>query len=173
MYVDEFGLTLGAPLATIVLEITDQFLALSVDRDDRLSSAEEVDRLRVDVTKLCVAIDGVTAFPCLAVCLQAVVHPAQQMANNRRANLVPLLPQLFGEITQAPAGPQQHSHGVTARRWLNHSLQFAQHRCILNDFSFASATRLTDTSGRRRHINANVAKPVINGRASQARNAGH
>src|SRR5262245_23616246 len=98
MYVDEFGLTLGAPLATIVLEITDQFLALSVDRDDRLSSAEEVDRLRVDVTKLCVAIDVVAAFPCLAVCLQAVVHPAQQIANNRRANLVPLRPQLFGEI---------------------------------------------------------------------------
>src|SRR5262245_14394697 len=172
MYVDEFGLTLGPPLATIVLEITDQFLALSVDRDDRLSSAEEVDRLRVDVTKLCVAIDVVAAFPCLAVCLQAVVHPAQQIANNRRANLVPLRPQLFGEITQAPAGPQQHSHGVAARRRLNQSLQVTQQRWILKGFPFASATRLTDTSGRR-HIIANVTKAVINGRASQARNAGH
>src|SRR5499426_4535384 len=98
MYVDEFGLTLGAPLATIVLEITDQFLALSVDRDDRLSRAEEVDRLRVDVTKLCVAIDVVTAFPCLAVCLQAVVHPAQQIANNRRANLCPFFPSSLARL---------------------------------------------------------------------------
>src|SRR5215510_8021356 len=139
MYVDEFGLTLGAPLATIVLEITDQFLALSVDRDDRLSSAEEVDRLRVDVTKLCVAIDVVAAFPCLAVCLQAVVHPAQQIANNRRENLVPILPQLFGEMTQAPADPQEHSHGIASRRGLYWRLQVAQQRWILNGIGSASA----------------------------------
>src|SRR5262245_64475023 len=131
MYVDEFGLTLGAPLATIVLEITDQFLALSVDRDDRLSSAEEVDRLRVDVTKLCVAIDVVAAFPCLAVCLQAVVHPAQQIANNRRANLVPLRPQLVGGITQSPACPHQHSQWVASRCRHHRSLQVAKRRWIL------------------------------------------
>src|SRR5215475_10728776 len=44
----------GAPLATVVLEISDHFLALGIDRDDRLISAEEIDRLVVDVTKLCV-----------------------------------------------------------------------------------------------------------------------
>src|SRR5262245_39302516 len=56
MNIDEFGLTLGAPLAAVVLEISHQFLALGVDRDDRLISAEEVHRLVVDVTKLCVAV---------------------------------------------------------------------------------------------------------------------
>src|SRR5262249_61156685 len=61
--VDEFGLALGAPLATVVLEISHQFLALGVDRDDRLISAEEVHRLLVDVTKLCVAVDMPTDFP--------------------------------------------------------------------------------------------------------------
>ena len=65
--VNEFGLTLGAPLATIVLEISHQFLALGVDRDDRLISAEECDGLVVDVTKLCLAIDVVATFSRLAV----------------------------------------------------------------------------------------------------------
>src|SRR5262249_24619679 len=105
--VDELGLALGVPLATVVLEISDQFLALGVDRDDRLISAEEVDRLVIDVTKLCVAIDVSTAFPRLAVCLQAVVHLAEQIAHNGGADLVPLLRQLPDEITQAPAGPQE------------------------------------------------------------------
>lgn len=89
-------------------------------------SAEEVDRLVVDIAKLCVAIDVVAAFPGLAVRLQAVAHPAQQSANNRGADLVPLLPQLLGQITQAPAGPQQRSHGVAARRGRNQSLEVAQ-----------------------------------------------
>ena len=64
--VDELGLALAVPLATVVLEISHQFLAIGIDRDDRLISAEEVDRLIVDVTKLCVAIDVPTAFPRLA-----------------------------------------------------------------------------------------------------------
>src|SRR5215470_12876835 len=109
MNIDEFGLTLGAPLAAVVLEISHQFLALGIDRDDRLISAEEVDRLVVDVTKLCVAIDVPTAFSRLAVCLQAVVHLAQQIAHNGRTDLVTLLCQLPDEITQAPARPQQRS----------------------------------------------------------------
>lgn len=54
-------------------------------------SAEEVDRLVVDVAKLCVAIDVPTAFPRLTVCLQAVVHLAEQIAHNGRADLVSLL----------------------------------------------------------------------------------
>jgi hypothetical protein len=72
-----------------------------------LISAKDVDRLVVDVTKPWVAIDVPTAFPRLAICLQAVVHLAGQIAHNRRADLVPLLCQFFDEITEAPAGPQE------------------------------------------------------------------
>jgi hypothetical protein len=50
---------------------------------------------RVWASPLCVAIDVVAAFPCLAVCPQAVVHPAQQIANNGRANLVARLLRLW------------------------------------------------------------------------------
>src|SRR5262245_13958748 len=123
MNIADFGFTLRAPLAAVVLEISHQFLALGVDRDDRLISAEEVDRLVVDVAKLCVAIDVLTAFPRLTVCLQAVVHFAEQIAYNGGADLVPLLGQLPDEITQAPAGPQERSHGVATRRGFNQSLE--------------------------------------------------
>ncbi len=171
--IDELRLALGAPLATMVLEITDQFLALGVDRDDRLIGAEEVHRLVVDIPKLRVAIDVVAAFPCLAVGLQAVAHPAQQIARNRGADRMAMLRQLFDEITQAPAGPQQWSHGVAARHGRNQSLEVAQQRWVLKRLRLSSATRLADTSGRRRHIIANVAKTMINGGASQTRDAGH
>ena len=117
--IDELGLALGVPFAAVVLEIPHEFLALSVDRDDRLISAEEVDGLVVDVTKLCVAVDVVAAFSRLAVCLQAVVHLAQQIANDSRADLVPLFRQLPAKITQTKAGPQERSHGVAARRRLD------------------------------------------------------
>src|SRR5262249_17584618 len=170
---DELGLTLGAPLATVVLEITHEFLALSVDRDDRLIGAEEVDGLVVDVTKLCVAIDVVAAFPRLTVCLQAVVHLAQQIAHNRGADRVPLFRQLPDEITQAPASPQQRSRGVPARHGLTQSLEIAQKSGIFQGFLLSPATRIADTSRRRCHMIPNVGKTVINGGASQTRDAGH
>ena len=127
----------------------------------------------VDVTKLCVAIDVSTAFPRLAVCLQAVVHPAEQIAHNRRANLVPLLPELFNEVTQAPAGPQERSHGVATRRRLDESLEIAQQIWILKNLLLSPTAQLADTPRRRRHIIANVGKTMINGGASQTRDAGH
>src|SRR5262249_5182715 len=165
--VDALRLTLGAPLAAVVLEITHEFLALGVDRDDRLIGEQELDGLVVDVTKLCVAIDVVTAFPRLAVGLQAIVHLAQQVAYNGGADLVPLLRQLPHEITQAPAGPQQCSHGVAARRGLNQDLEILQQRWIRRRFLLSPTTGPTDASAWRRHIIANVGNTVINCGATQ------
>ena len=173
MDIDEFGLTVGAPLAAVVLEISHQFLALGASRDDRLISAEEVDRLVVDVTKLCVAIDVPTAFSRLAVCLQAVVHLAQQIAHNGRTDLVTLLCQLPDEITQAPARPQQRSHRIAACRRLNQSLEILQQSGIFRRFLLASTTGSADTPGCRGHIIVNIRKPLINGGTSQTRDPGH
>src|SRR5262249_39734971 len=143
------------------------------DRDDRLISAEEVDRLVIDVTKLCVAIDVPTAFPRLAVCLQAVVHLAEQIAHNGGADLVPLLRQLPDEITQAPAGPQERRHRVAARRGFNQSLEILQQSWIFGRFLLSPTTGPADTSLCRGHIIANVGNTVINGGTCQTRDTGH
>src|SRR5262245_66167090 len=109
MNITSSGSPLGLHSRPLFLKFSHQFLTLGVDRDHRLISAEEVDRLVVDVAKLCVAIDVLTAFPRLTVCLQAVVHLTKQIAYNGGAGLVPLLGQRPDEITQAPAGPQERS----------------------------------------------------------------
>ena len=72
-----------------------------------------------------------------------------------------------------PLGRWGRSHGVAARRGRNQTLEIAQQRWILKRFLLSSATGLADTSGRRHHIIANIAKTVINGGASQARDASH
>ncbi len=37
MHADRFGIALGAPFATVVLEIADELLLLGVDGDNRLA----------------------------------------------------------------------------------------------------------------------------------------
>jgi hypothetical protein len=56
--------------------------------------------------KLGVAIDVPAAFSCLAVRLQTVTHAAQKIADNHRANGVPLLRQFVHQVAQAAGGPQ-------------------------------------------------------------------
>src|SRR6478752_2397775 len=93
MNVDELRPALATPFPAVVLEIAHQFLLLlRVDRYDRFVRRQERRRLRVDVLKLRVAIDVLAAFSCLVVRLQAVAHAAQKLADNRRANLMTLLP---------------------------------------------------------------------------------
>ena len=60
--VDELGLALAVPLATVVLEISHQFLLFCVNRDERFVRRQKRHGLRVDVAKLRVAIDLLVAF---------------------------------------------------------------------------------------------------------------
>jgi hypothetical protein len=60
------------------------------DRFVRSLRSQELHSLRIDV-KLGVAIDVPAAFSCLAVRLQTIAHATQKIADNHRANRVPLL----------------------------------------------------------------------------------
>ena len=126
MDVDEFGRALRAPLATIVLEITHQFLLLGVDRYDRFVRRQQGHGLRVDVAKLRVAIDVIGSFTRLAVGLQAIGQAAQKIADHCGAHLVPLVRQLLHQITQAAAGPQQRPHGIAPRQGLDQRFEITR-----------------------------------------------
>src|SRR5437588_6577034 len=92
----------------------------------------------------------------LLLACQTVAHAAQKIANNRRANLVPVVRQLLHKITQAARRPQQRLHRVASREGLDEALEIDHKGWILNRLLLASATLLADTSGWSRHLVANV-----------------
>src|SRR6201984_3922295 len=97
-------------------------------------------------------IDVLAAFPCLVVRLQAVAHAAQKVADNRRANLMPLLRQLGHEVTQAAGRPQQWLHRIAPRSRFDQALEIGPEGWSPGRLLLASAARLTDAASRGRHI---------------------
>ena len=103
--------------------------------------------LRVDVVKLGIAIDVLVAFSSLAVRLQAIAHAAQQIADHGWANLMPFLPQLLHETTQAAGCPQQRLHRIAPRRRLDQLLQIGRKGWILKRLLLAPAPLLRTRPG--------------------------
>src|SRR5438132_17512 len=69
----------GPPLAPAILEVPDQFLFLGIHRDHRLAPLLEGPDLAVEVRELGVAVGMGRPLFGLAVALQAVVEPVQQL----------------------------------------------------------------------------------------------
>lgn len=69
-----FGLALGLPLTTTILECAHALFHLGVHQDHRLASMLKLLHARVDVFELGVAIRMRTALQGLAVALQAVIQ---------------------------------------------------------------------------------------------------
>jgi len=145
MDVDGFRSAFRTPLPAVVLEIAHEFLLLGVNRNDWLVRGQERLGLRVDVLELRIAIDVFAAFARLAV--RTVAHVAQEIANDRRTNLVPPLRQLLYKITQATTRPQKGPHRIPPRRRLDDTLQIRHEGCILGCLVLAPATTPADPSG--------------------------
>ena len=71
-------LTCGTPFPTGVLEVSDEFLLLRIDRDHRFARGQRRDHGVVDVNELRIAIGMAVAFPGLAIGLQAELLLVQQ-----------------------------------------------------------------------------------------------
>src|SRR6201996_8531613 len=81
MHPDGFGIALGTQFTTAILEISDEFLLLRVDRDGRLSGGLERVDLRIDVLELRVPVRMARALAGLAVRLQAEAQTTQQSSD--------------------------------------------------------------------------------------------
>lgn len=79
MHTHGFGIALRPPLPPCVLEITDEFLLLGIDRDGRLLLLLKPTDPRADVAELSVAVGMLRPFPLLLIRLQAVVTVMQQL----------------------------------------------------------------------------------------------
>ena len=86
--------------------------------------------------------DGGAAFLRLAVGLQSIAHLAQQIADHRRANLMPSLRQFLDQITQAAAGPQQRLRRVAPRHRLDQGLEIGNKSAILDGLLLTPAPAL-------------------------------
>jgi len=100
-------LTLRTVLPDGVLEVADQLLLLGVDRDRRLARCQRRRHLLIDVAELRIVIGVVATLAGLAVGLQAVAKPAQQIAHRVVSDPVPQRLQSRRQIAQALGRPQQ------------------------------------------------------------------
>src|SRR6266851_1021561 len=99
-----------------VLEVADQFLLLRVDRDHRLVRGQRRAHHRIDVLELRIAIRVAVAFPRLAIALQAVAHPVEQLADQRAADLMALRLKLRRQPAHALARPAQPAPATLSTR---------------------------------------------------------
>src|ERR1700737_2929678 len=99
MNVDSFRVPLRSPFAAIVFKIANKLLFLCVARNDRLMGFKERLGLAIDILKLGVSINVLSAFLGFSVCLETIVHATQKLPNSRRRNLVAPFAQLIHKIT--------------------------------------------------------------------------
>src|SRR5215470_14157337 len=83
-----------------------------------------------------------STFFSLAVCLEAIVHAAQQLADSHRRNFVTQFFQLLLKIAQTAGGPQNDPHRVASSHWLYKPLKIAQESRVLNFLCLASRLQL-------------------------------
>ena len=88
MHPNVLRLTCGTPFPTGVLEVSDEFLLLRIDRDHRFARGQRRGHGVVDVNELRIAIGMAVAFPGLAIGLQAELLLMQQLADHRAADPV-------------------------------------------------------------------------------------
>ena len=108
------GLAFGAQFPAAVLEVSDQFLLLRVDRDGRLAGRLKATHLGIDVLELGIAIGMAGPLARLAVGLKRETETPQQPADQLMAGRKAALGQRAGEMPLAPADPQQRRLRIAA-----------------------------------------------------------
>jgi hypothetical protein len=139
------GITLWPILPTIVLEITDQFVLLRVDRDRGLVFCQCLLHFGIDVAELSVPVGMADALRGLAISLQAEPAILEEFAHQRMADLVTLGLKRRREPAQALARPAQRRLRIAARRRLDQSLQIRNQRDILRHCRLTSTAQTANT----------------------------
>src|SRR5258708_36617290 len=100
-----FGFAFRPTLATSVLEITNQFLLLCIDRNDRKSVSEVLLSLLVDMFELGVAFRVARSFERLLVRLQAISELTKQLVHELVTHLMTFGLTLLGGTPDALPHP--------------------------------------------------------------------
>src|SRR5438132_8976627 len=146
------GSALGSPFLARILEISQQFLLLRVDRHDRLAAFLYPSDLLADVLELVFTVWLCFALAGLAVGLQTVTRRIEQKGHRAVADRVVLPSKFLGQLPRAFASPAQRRLRMAARHRIHQSIQgVPQTRIGLNQ-KFAPTTRTTNAwAGQRLH----------------------
>ncbi len=102
------------PLATGVLEVTDQLLFLAVHAQDGVAGLGETLPLLGEVLELAIPIRMGGAGEAFAVGMQFIAQVTQQASNGLGTNRIALLLQLLGQETEAAADPALAVHRIAS-----------------------------------------------------------
>ena len=170
---DAVRIALGAIIRSTVPEVADQLFLLRIDGDDGLACRLRLERFRVDVLELRVAVGMARAFLCLAVRLtREAEFDLEQLADRRRAHRVTEIGQGASEFLAAFRYPQQRASGVAHRRRLDEALEIIEQRRVVLDRRVppaAGAPRAAIAQRRR----FDIAEPAPDRAARQARQLGN
>src|ERR1700722_12431440 len=113
------------PLSPGILEVSDQFLLLGIDGDDRLPRPQGGLHLGVDMLELSIPVRVALPLESLAVGLEAVVKSVEQLTDHAPARGVTQAPEFLGQLADTLAGPPQRRLRVAASHRIDQSLQVA------------------------------------------------
>src|ERR1017187_872918 len=145
-----FRIPLWSPLPSSVLELSQQFLLLGVNRYHRLAEGDVAPNFVINVLELSIAVRVGVSFLGLPVGLQAVIQLMQQLRNHWIAHPMPHPVEILGQFADAVAGPAQAGLRVAARGGLHQFLQIRHQSRILVLGLLPPASRTADPSRRMR-----------------------
>jgi hypothetical protein len=102
-----YWLAFRVPFPAPILEVADQFFLLAIDGDHGVSGLLVLLDLRVDMAKLGVPVDVLSAFFGLDIRLETVAQLSQQTSNRCRRNAETVILQRRYECSRAFVGPEK------------------------------------------------------------------
>src|ERR1700722_5391778 len=161
-------LALASPLRTRILQVSQGFLLLGVDRDCRLPLPLLRLHPAIDVAKLCVAVWMRLPFARLAVSLQTVAGSLEQVPHGCRPHRVSLSRQFLRQPPCALAGPPQGRLRIASTFGFDQTLQ-ARPDVRVNDVDpLTSRTLPTLAIARRRRTTIEFTDAASNSTMGQA-----
>jgi len=136
-----FRLVLGLPFRAVVLEVSDQFLFLRINGDNRLTALLKSLGQIIDILKLGVSVRVRASFSRLRIGLQAVVKVMKQIRNLSIPNSMPLPVEFFGQFPGALAGPAQGRLRISTSQGFYEQLQVPFQRGIKGFQGLSSTAR--------------------------------
>jgi hypothetical protein len=128
------------PGSPCILEVSNEFLLLRVNRNHGPSACLEPANLVVDEAELRIAIRVVRPLTRLTIRLQAVPGKVQEFRDKLVANRMPHCPQLTSEIAHTLARPPKRRLGVSRGSRLDESFKVSEQGQILIECRLPTAT---------------------------------
>ena len=122
MHANLFRIPLRSPLPPSVLELSQHFLLLGINRYHRLAEGDIATNFVINVLELGIAVRMRISLLGLPVGLQAVIQLMEQLCHHGIAHSMPHPVEILGQFADAVTGPAQAGFRVAARGGLHQLL---------------------------------------------------